>query len=148
MTTYTRAQAAAALETAHNMLDNIADADVVGYLAADTIRSIGPEPFTHERFSLAVNRAASQLDVLQQGGYENSSSLFRQNMLNLGVNVASYLLDHPGGTLDEAIADSWADLDELSFTELDKLPEGAPEPAKGTPERAAIIVATVLEWVR
>jgi len=148
-TTYTRAQVTTALGTAHGMIDTVADTAVLGFLAVATwaqLSGLGNGPFTREQVTGALNNAADlvhERTLAGQGG-ENEDTIRADDTVNIAVNVAGYLLDHPQGSLAEAIADSWADLDNLSYTAL---PEGAPEPAKGTPERDAAIVATVLGWV-
>ena len=95
--------------------------------------------------SAALNNAANDLD--EAIGYESSDTIWAQDVRNLAVSTALHLLGHPQATLAEVIADQYAELDDLSFTVLDALPGGASEPARGTPERDAAIVATVLEWV-
>jgi hypothetical protein len=147
-TTYTRAQVTTALGTAHGMIDAVTDATVLEYLAAATwaqLSGLGDGPFTREQVTGALNNAADLVHerVLAGQGYENEDTIRADDTVNIAVNVVGYLLDHPQGSLAEAVAASWADLDDLSYA----LPEGAPEPAKGTPERDAAIVATVLGWV-
>jgi hypothetical protein len=151
-TTYTRAQVTTALGTAHGMIDAVTDTAILEHLAVATwaqLSGLGDGPFTREQVTGALNTAADLIHerTLARQGYENEDTIRADDVLNLAVNVTGYLLDHPQGSLDEAIAASWAGLDDLSYTVLDALPEGAPEPAKGTPERDAAIVATVLEWV-
>jgi hypothetical protein len=149
-TTYTRAQVTTALGTAHGMIDTVADTAVLEHLAVATWTQLYAAgvigAFTREQVTGALNNAADlvhERTLAGQGG-ENEDTIRADDTVNIAVNVAGYLLDHPQGSLAEAIADSWADLDNLSYTAL---PEGAPEPAKGTPERDAAIVATVLGWV-
>lgn len=144
-TMYTRAQVTTALGTAHGLLDAVTSTGPVDLLTVRTWQRLGTGPFTREEISGALNYVANALD--DAAAYETSSTIWAQDVRNLAVNTALYLLDHPQGSLAEAIADGWADLDDLSYTVLDALPEGAPEPAKGTPERDAAIVTTVLEWI-
>lgn len=144
-TMYTRVQVTAALGRAHGLLDAVTSTGPVDLLTVRTWQRLGTGPFTREQVSGALNYVADALD--DAAAYETSSTIWAQDVRNLAVNTALYLLDHPQGSLAEAIAASWSDLDNLSCTVLDALPEGAPEPARGTPERDAAIVATVLEWV-
>jgi hypothetical protein len=150
--TYASSQVSAALGTMYGLLDAAADTSDIGDFGTATraaLRMLGDGPYTYEQVSQALNAAADVMDPMENGAMEYSDTLFIKNVLNLAVNVAGHVLAHPDSTLDDAIAAAWTDLDddELSFAVLDELPEGTPVPERGTPERDAMIVATVLGWV-
>lgn len=143
--TYTRAQVTTAFGTMLGQLNEVTETSPADQLTTGTWARLGSGPFTYDEVMAALNNVANDLD--EAARYENSGTIWRQDVRNLAVSTALHLLEHPGATLAEAIAAQYADLDDLSYTVLDALPEDADEPVRGTPEHDAAIVATVLEWV-
>lgn len=104
-TTYTRAQVTAALGTAHGQLDAVTDTSLVDHLTTGVWRRLGSGPFAAGQVLAAFSDEASELDPMRAEGVdETSDTIFAQDVLNLAVNTAAYLLDHPDATLREAIA--------------------------------------------
>jgi hypothetical protein len=102
--------------------------------------------YTAGDFSAMLNAVANEWNG--EDTYEDSDTIWEDTVVNLLVNCAGYLLEHPGASLEEVIAHAWADLDgDINWPEQY---DGTPEdelPAKGTPERNEAIVNTVLGWV-
>jgi hypothetical protein len=139
---YTREQVSTAFEATMGLLEGVTDASPASGLITRTWRYLrGDGPFTREQVTGALNRVANKLD--DAVSYESSEIIWEQDVRNLAVNTAGYVLDHPDATLAEAIATGYREID-LDFGNL---PEDATEPEPGTPEHDAAIVATVLGWV-
>jgi hypothetical protein len=103
-TTYTRAQVTAALGTMHSQLDEVTDTSIVDHLTTGIWRRLGSGPFTSEQVQQALNDEANELDPMQaENVYENSDTIRTQDVLNLAVNTALHLLDHPDDGLRAAI---------------------------------------------
>jgi len=130
-TTYTREQVAGAVSTAHGQLDEVtstAPADAVTVL---TWALLGNGPFTYDQVMTALNEAANALDEVP---YEDSDTIWEQDVRNLFVNTVLHQLAHPGASLADAIAAGYA-------RDVDVFPD---EPS----ERDEAVVETVLGWVR
>lgn len=148
-TTYSGDQLMAALRTTEQHIyqaagDNGVDGpyhDLIGVMPF----ILPAKTYTLAEFSTMLNDAANELDDEADG--ENSETIWKQDVRNIAVNCAGYLLEHPDASLDEVIAHAWADLDYVEWPEeYDNTPEDQ-LPAEGTPERNAAIVTTVLGWV-
>ena len=102
------------------------------------------EIYTRDQVLAVVNRAADlAAEVGNPSGEEYSGSIRDTSLLDLAVNLVSYLVDHPKATLDEAIAATYTDV-QPEFYDLDE-DELKPEP--GSPEHNAAIVETVKGWL-
>ena len=150
--TWTRPQVSHALSTMLGMLEDVADtSDISSFYDATraALAMLGDGPYTYEQVSQALNAAADTIDPMENGAMEYSATLLTKNVLNLAVNVAGHVLQHPEDDLDQAIATAWMDLadEDLSYAVTDVWPEDKPLPARGTPERDAMIVETVLGWL-
>jgi hypothetical protein len=150
-TTYTGAQLIAALNTTMQRVYEAAGdpgVDDVFYPFQDEVR-LGIDPaasYTTDDFSAVLNRVADMWADAHDG--ESSNTIWQDTVVNLIVNIAGHLLEHPDASLDEIIAHAWADLDDINWPEqYDDVPSDDQLPAKGTPEHNAAIVATVIGWV-
>jgi hypothetical protein len=96
-----------------------------------------------EQVTTALNTAADLVRKLMlPDDYENSDTIRLDDTLNLLVNTAGYLLEHPGASLDEVIAKSYGAYAEPFY--------GMPEdrkPAKGSPEWDAAVIGEVKGWL-
>jgi hypothetical protein len=144
---YTLAQVQAALTRAGNLAWQLTGddgyADVIEPFRRQVVLRKAAAPYTIQEISAVLNAAA---DRLSDADYENSDTIYKQDACNLMVNVTGWLLEHPDAgmnALEEAIADSYADI-EPDFSEL---PDGAEEPAKGSPEWDAAVMETVAGWL-
>jgi hypothetical protein len=99
----------------------------------------GPR-FSRDIIEGLLNAAA---DAVSEADYEDSEVIWTQDVANLTVNCAAWLLDHPGADLDEIIPAQYTDV-EPDFCDL---PEEAPEPEQGSPEWNAGVTTAVLGWV-
>ncbi len=100
----------------------------------------GSPLFTREQVSKALNDAAN---MLSGHDYESSLTIATDDAVNLMVNTAGYLLDHPGASLDDAIAAQYAGI-EIDTWMLD---EGEDLPEPGSERYRQLIVAKVKGWV-
>ncbi len=142
--TYARDQVRAALDGGINLVGTIADATELSYLRSKTLTGLpdGAE-FTFADVSAALNQAA---DVLTDHSYETSDTIWTDDVINLAVNAVGHVLEHPGASLYDVIIAAHADT-ELAVDAWDDLPEGAPEPAKGSPEYNEALYKTVTGWI-
>ena len=67
--------------------------------------------YTREQVMNALNEAASKVSATTSG--ESNRTVRDDDRANLLVNATGYLLDHPGGTLEDAIRASYSDMDNL-----------------------------------
>jgi hypothetical protein len=145
--TYTGAQLSAALNTTEQRIREAAGhpgvADVFRPLRREIcIDSAGT--YTTADFCAMLNAAA---DSVLDFDYEDSFVIWTQDVANLAVNSAGYLLEHPAAQLDEIIPAQYADDFSQDGLDFEDLPEGAQTPAKGSPEWNAALTATVCGWV-
>jgi hypothetical protein len=145
--TYSGAQLRTALATTEQRIYEAAGdpgVDDVFYPMRDSLVIDGAASYTSGEFSAMLNAAA---DGVTDFDYEDSDVIWTQDVANLTVNVAGYLLEHPGAELDEIIPASYAidfSEDDLDF---DDLPEDAEIPAKGSPAWNAALTEKVCGWV-
>lgn len=102
--TYTREQVTGAMGTAIRQLDEVTDTAPADLLAAGTwpeLTRLGDGPFTRDQVMTALNEVANALDEAIE--YENSDTIWEQDVRNLFVNTALHQLAHPGASLAEAI---------------------------------------------
>lgn len=68
-----------------------------------------PEPtYTRKQVHAVINEAANLTgELVNPSGYESSESIAADSAMDMVVNLATYFLDHPGTTEDEAIAAQW-----------------------------------------
>jgi hypothetical protein len=154
--TYTRGQVTIAMGAAHGMLDEVTDTGPLDQMAVDvwaSLSALGGDPFTREQVTGALNGAANELD--DEPDYENSDTIFAQDVRNLAVNLVSYLLDHPDASLAEVIVAGYGTDPAAGGVQLyasDMGDEAAAWDAKadaqrGTPEYGEAIVSKVLGWI-
>jgi hypothetical protein len=125
--------------TSGMITDVLAALDSAGYAITD-VSPDGPGHYTREQVSAAVNGAA---DLLPEHDYEDTGTIAQDDAVNLVVNAALYLLDHPGASVDEVIAAQYASV-EIYDEDLDD-GEGIPE--KGSPRWNELVTAKVLRWL-
>lgn len=143
--TYTRKQVETAFQTATDLVDQLADAGVVDKMTDNALSRLGAGPdYTRDEVVAALNAAADQTaEDSNPEGWETSDTIWTDDVLNLAVNAAGYLLDHPGAGLDEIIPAQYTDVE----PDLGELPEGTREPVKGSPDWDAAVVSTVCGWI-
>lgn len=107
-----------------------------------TPEGTGSPLFTREQVSAALNDAAN---TLSEHDYESSETIAADDAVNLLVNTAMYLLDHPDGSLDDAIAAQYADSFQAGDLE-DELDEGEDMPEPGSDRWNQLVVAKVKGW--
>jgi hypothetical protein len=81
-----------------------------------------PEPaYTREQVVAAINDAANVTGKLMHGEEdgESSKTIAADDAMNMVVNVAGYLLDHPGADLDEIILSEYGDARDENETDAD-----------------------------
>lgn len=119
------------------------------YLYADRVATGGsPEVekrYTRTEVEEALNQAANLVQD-ENGGYEDSTSLAVDSAADLVVNVAGHLLDHPGATLEDAIAACYQDVT-LEAADFEDLVTGERVPVKGTSGWNEALVEKVLGWL-
>lgn len=98
--------------------------------------------YTRAEVERAVNGAADLVAELHEG-YESSETVEQDDTVNLVVNAAGYLLDHPDASLDEVIANEYSDV-EPSIYDLD---EGEEMPEKGSARWNELLVKVVRGWL-
>jgi hypothetical protein len=119
-----------------SVLATLADA---GYAITD-VSADGPGHYTREQVCAAVNGAAG---LLPEHEGESEETIARDDTVNLVVNAALYLLDHPGAGADEVIAAQYTDVEIYE----DDLDEDEEMPERGSPRWNELVVARVLGWV-
>jgi hypothetical protein len=141
---YTRDQVYAALKRGYDLVDAIADSTELAefYQAALAGLPDGPE-LTPADVGAVLNRVAGELT---DHSYETSDTIWTDDVINLAVNAVGHVLEHPGASLYDVIIAAHADT-ELAVDAWDDLPEGAPEPAKGSPEYNEALYKTVTGWI-
>lgn len=143
-TTYTRDKVYAALKRGYDLVDTIADSTELDKFHQATLSELPDGAvLTLADVSTALNRAA---DELTDFDYETSDSIWITDVINLAVNAVGHVLEHPDADLYGVIIDAHAGT-ELAVDAWDHLPEGAPEPAKGTEEYNDALYATVTGWI-
>jgi hypothetical protein len=115
-TTYTRAQLSQVIGLVLGQMEQVTDtgpADTVVSLAWALLDRSAPEgPYTRDQVSAALNDAANACD--DGAGYEDSHTIWQQDVRNLAVNAIGYQLDHPGTSLRNAIEENYGtDADEV-----------------------------------
>jgi hypothetical protein len=139
--TYTREQVMTAIQETENRMA-FTDSVDLDKMMAEVRESLTGDQFTFEQVLGVLNAAADD-----NGGdsdrweYETSDTIWVQDTVNLAVNTASYLLDHPGAGFDEIIPAQY-EFTEPDFYDYDVVPE------KGSPEWNEAVARTVLGWVR
>lgn len=103
---------------------------------------VHPHTYTREEVSAALNEAADML--ADEHHYESSETIAADDAANLLVSTALHLLDHPGASLDEAIAAQYGNEIEIDDGDMDD-GEGVPE--KGSPRWNQLVVARVKGWI-
>lgn len=102
------------------------DGELVFSVDADKWETIGPgvtaimsdgkqpEPtYTRGRLVTAINAAADLTgELMNPSGYESSESIRSDDAMNMVVNMAGYLLDHPDGTVNDVILENWSQEEE------------------------------------
>lgn len=98
------------------------------------------EYYTHAEVIAALNSAAS---MLPEHEGESEDTIRQDDIVNLLVNTAGYLLGHPDASLQEAIVAQYTDV------EIDKydLDEGESMPERGSARWNELVVARVLGWI-
>lgn len=98
--TYTREQLAAAISAGIAQVDEITDTGPAETML-DQAAFPGAGPFTFEQVRHALDEAANDLDDAPD--YENSTTIWEQDVRGLAVNAILHQLTHPGGSLRDAI---------------------------------------------
>lgn len=94
----------------------------------------------------ALNTAADLVrEMMTPDGHEDSDTVLLDDTLNLLVNTAGYLLDHPGARLDEVIVQCYGGGD-VALTAFYGMPEDR-KPARGSPEWDAAVIREVRGWL-
>ena len=101
--------------------------------------------YTRSQVEDALDRAA-ELVANTHDGYETSDTLLQDDAVNLVVNTAGYLLDHPGAGLDEVIPVCYDDVT-LGRSDFEDLTTDEREPERGTPAWNEALVDKVLGWL-
>jgi hypothetical protein len=133
-TTYTYAQVVTALNDAESYVMNVSgseDADAaMSEVLARTLAAL-PElaaPFTRGQLSAAMNTAADDVAEESHHNLETSDTIRQDDTVNLAVNAAGHLLEHPGASLEDAIEASYDAMDgecESCGADVMAWPEGA-----------------------
>lgn len=99
--------------------------------------------YTKEQVSAALNAAADLArELVNPEDTESSETILADDTLNLAVNLAGYLLDHPDASTDEAIVASYTD---VVISEYD-LPDGEAVPERGGARWNELVVSQVRSW--
>lgn len=142
--TYTGAQLTAALDTTKRHVCQAAGdpgVDDVFAVIRDALPAIDPAGlYTVADFAAMLNAAA---DELHTDDYENDDTIWADDVANLAVNCAGYLLEHPGAELAEIIPAQYTDVD----PDFDDLPEGAQAPERGSGAWNDAVTGKVMGWV-
>lgn len=107
--TYTREQLDAALCRAHVLVSAVAWSPGLDVLLDTAWETLVDEsgPVTREQVTTALNSAANAA-APDEDQAETAGTVWQQDVLNLAINAAGYLLDHPDADLDEIIPASYA----------------------------------------
>ena len=98
-----------------------------------------------EQVNTALNAAADIVRKLMiPDDHEDSDTIALDDTLNLMVNTAGYLLEHPGASLDEVIAKCYGD--SVTPVVFYGMPEDR-KPARGSPEWDAAVIDEVKGWL-
>lgn len=104
--------------------------------------------FTRDEVRDVLNRAVDLVLVLV---VLDSNTIKTNDVVNLIINAAGYLLSHPSASLDEVILDCYANVKlegyDFRSTELTWKDGAFALPEKGSPEWNAALVRKVLGWV-
>jgi hypothetical protein len=96
-----------------------------------------------EQVTTALNTAADLVRKLMvPDDYEYSDTIRLDDTLNLLVNAAGYLLEHPGASLNEIIVKCYG----VNVEPFYGMPEDR-KPAKGSPEWNAAVIEEVKGWL-
>jgi hypothetical protein len=99
-----------------------------------------------EQVTTALNTAADLVRaVMVPDDHEDSDTVLLDDTLNLLVNTAGYLLDHPGASLDEVIVQCYGGGD-VALTAFYGMPEDR-KPARGSAEWDAAVIEEVRGWL-
>lgn len=138
-------------DTGHAQLTHHHRTDVImqrltasGYEITDTLQ---PGLYDRKRVEAALSTAADAVrELLNPEDTENSDTIMADDTLNLMVNAAVYLLDHPDADIDDVIAAQYTDvtLDDYDFEGI--VPEGTPVPEKGSQEWNKAVARKVRGW--
>lgn len=153
--TYTRQQVITALRKGVDLVAHAANAGdseddpygaILDQLTPATEKRLGSVsgPYTRKAFTDALNAAANALDPMEDPDVcETSDTIWAQDVLNLAVNAAGHVLNHPDADLHDVIAAQYAEID-VYFDDLD---EGQPEPPKGSDDWNEALYQTVTGWI-
>jgi hypothetical protein len=111
-TTYTREQVTQAMSTAISQMNEVTDTAPARLLANGAwpeLARLGDGPFTCDQVMAALNEVANALD--EDIEYENSDTIWAQDVRNLFVNAMLHQLVYPGASLQAAIRASYRDSD-------------------------------------
>lgn len=109
--------------------------------------------YTRAEVERAVNDAANLIAELHDG-YESSETIEQDDTVNLVVNAAGYLLDHPDASLDEVIASVYTDvtLNEEDLDDDEEMPEKGSAGVAGvkiyTDTQADVHIGDTVRYVR
>jgi hypothetical protein len=107
---YTRQQVITALRTGIDLVACASGASgTLNPLHDSTLDRLGNYPkYASQVITDALNETANELDPMQAAGtYENSGTIWAQDVLNLTVNAVGHVLDHPAADLREVIEASY-----------------------------------------
>jgi hypothetical protein len=112
----------------------------------DQVKNGGPAS-VERRFTLGevkdvLNQAANLVADVHDG-YESSDTIAQDDAVNLAVNAAGYLLDHPNADLDEIIPACYANVVDIE----DDLDEDEEVPERGSQRRNELVTAKVKRWL-
>lgn len=110
--------------------------------------------FTRDEVTTALGKAANLMQDIHDS-YEDGDTLAADATVDLALNAAGYLLEHPGATLDEAIISSYGDVVELDGADFrdselvldSQFHEDLVPPEKGSDAWEAALVRKVLGWL-
>ena len=101
--------------------------------------------YTREEVLDVINAGANFAQAMHDSAGETDETIYADDMVNLAVNAAVYLLDHPGADTDEIIAAQYQDID-LYPEDFGLDDDSAPLPEKGSPEWNEAVVLKVRSW--
>ena len=101
--------------------------------------------FTQAEVKDVLNRAANLVADVHDS-HESTYTIVQDDAVNLTVNAAGYLLDHPNADLDEIIPACYTDV-EIEDYELDELDEDEEVPEKGSQRWNELVTAKVKGWL-
>jgi hypothetical protein len=146
-TAYTRQQVITALRKGIDLVACAAGAGgVLNPLHDATLNRLRPSgPYTRKAFTDALNAAANALDPMEDPDiYETSDTIWAQDVLNLAVNAAGHVLDHPDADLFAVVIEAHKDTDVPPFVFED---DDDKNPAKGSAAWNSALYTMVMGWI-